>query len=49
MEEDNIQIPEMEYDEFNAPIPGQSLTDETEDMLGRIHQDMLRWMRLLMS
>jgi len=22
------QIPEMEYDEFNAPIPGQSLTDE---------------------
>jgi hypothetical protein len=28
MEEDNIQMPEMEYDEFNAPIPGQSLTDE---------------------
>ena len=28
MEEDNIQVPEMEYDEFNAPIPGQSLTDE---------------------
>ena len=22
------QIPEMEYDEFSAPIPGQSLTDE---------------------
>jgi|TARA_R110002020_G_scaffold473308_1_gene702390 hypothetical protein len=22
------QIPEMEYEEFNAPIPGQSLTDD---------------------
>jgi len=22
------QIPEVEYDEFNAPIPGQSLTDD---------------------
>jgi len=30
MEEDNMQIPEMEYDEFNAPIPGQSLTNDPD-------------------
>ena len=28
MAENKVQIPEMEYDEFNAPISGQSLTDE---------------------
>ena len=42
MEEDNIQAPEMEYDEFNAPIPGQSLTDEPGDTLGRTHHGMLK-------